>query len=47
MKKLEEEAKRFMQSRIKPTHELPDIIKNLETILRRLKEIDAKNNTNS
>ena len=46
---LEEEAKRFMQSRIRPVSPLDDIIKRLEhvnkqleTILKKAKELNAK-----
>ena len=49
---LEEEAKRFMQGRRQPVSPLDDIIKRLEnvnkqleTILKKAKELNAKDNT--
>ena len=51
---LEEEAKRFMQDRKQPVSPLDDIIKRLENvnkqlelIFKKVKELNAKNNTNS
>ncbi len=52
--KLEEEAKRFMQDRIKPASSLDDIIKRLENvnkqleiIFKKVKELNAKSNTDT
>ena len=52
MKKLEEEARRFMQGRKLPSNPMDDIIKSLEnvnkqleTILKKAKELNAKDNT--
>ena len=54
MKKLEEEARRFMQGRKLPSNPMDDIIKSLEnankqleTILKKVKELNAKDNTNT
>ena len=54
MKKLEEEARRFMQGRKLPSNPIDDIIKSLEnvnkqleTILKKVKELNAKDNTNT
>ena len=54
MKKLEEEARRFMQGRKLPSNPIEDIIKSLEnvnkqleTILKKVKELNAKDNTNT
>ena len=54
MKKLEEEARRFMQGRKLPYNPIEDIIKSLEnvnkqleTILKKVKELNAKDNTNT
>ena len=52
MKKLEDEARRFMQGRKLPSNPMDDIIKSLEnvnkqleTILKKAKELNAKDNT--
>jgi len=54
VKKLEEEARRFMQGRKLPSNPIEDIIKSLEnvnkqleTILKKVKELNAKDNTNT
>ena len=51
---LEEEAKRFMQGRRQPVSPLDDIIKRLENvnkqlelIFKKVKELNAKNNTHT
>ncbi len=52
MKNLEEEARRFMQGRKLPSNSIEDIIKSLENvnkqleiILKKAKELNAKDNT--
>ena len=54
MMNLEEEAKRFMQDRKQPVNSFDDIIKRLEIVnkqlelvFKKVKELNAKNNTHT